>query len=163
MMLSKRMEKDLNEHLNKELYSAYLYLSMASYFRTNNYNGMGSWMEAQAKEELGHGMKFYGYLFDRGAAVSLKGLAAPSSSWKSLQHAFQDALKHEQQITAGIHALVASAIKEADYATHQFLEWFVKEQVEEERSVEEILQKFKLIGGAPAGLYMIDRELGARE
>ena len=137
-MLSSNMKKALNDQINAELYSAYLYLSMAAYFEDTNLPGMAGWMKAQAQEEVGHAMKFYGYVFDRDSKVELKAIDGPKTKWASPLAAFEDAYKHEQKVTGLIHKLVDLANKEKDHATRSFLNWFVDEQVEEDASTKMI-------------------------
>ena len=161
-MLSSNMKKALNDQINAELYSAYLYLSMAAYFEDTNLPGMAGWMKAQAQEEVGHAMKFYGYVFDRDSKVELKAIDGPKTKWASPLAAFEDAYKHEQKVTGLIHKLVDLANKEKDHATRSFLNWFVDEQVEEEASTKMIAERLKVIGDSKPGLFMLDRELGGR-
>ncbi|NIP44838.1 MAG: ferritin [candidate division Zixibacteria bacterium] len=161
-MLSSNMKKALNDQINAELYSAYLYLSMAAYFEDTNLPGMAGWMKAQAQEEVGHAMKFYGYVFDRDSKVELKAIDGPKTKWASPLAAFEDAYKHEQKVTGLIHKLVDLANKEKDHATRSFLNWFVDEQVEEEASTKMIADRLKVIGDSKPGLFMLDRELAGR-
>lgn len=161
-MLSKKMEEALNEQINAELYSAYLYLSMSAYFKSINLHGSANWMKVQAQEEMVHAMKIYDYVIERGDRVVLKAIAKPTTEWKSPLAAFQAAYKHEQHVTGLINDLVNLAVKEKDHATSVFLQWFVNEQVEEEASANEVVQKLKQVEKVPAGLFMIDRELGQR-
>jgi len=156
------MEKELNEQLNAELASAYVYLSLAAYFESENLEGFAGWMQAQAQEEVGHAMKFYGYIHSRGGRVLLTTIDGPETSWKSPKAGFQAALDHERKITARINTLVELADKENDHASHQFLMWFVAEQVEEEESVGRVVDKLEMIDGAPGGIFMMDRELARR-
>jgi len=162
MELSKKIEKALNDQLNEELYSAYLYLAMSAYFEAEGLPGMAHWMRVQAKEEVGHAMKFFDYLNERNGRVILQVLKAPPAEWKGIKDAFEQALKHEQHISKRIYDLMDLAHKEKDHATHEFLEWFVEEQVEEEKSVQEILDKIKLVQDSPTGFYLLDQELGER-
>ncbi|WP_456367616.1 ferritin [Thermococcus sp.] len=162
-MLSEKMLKALNEQLNKELFSAYFYLAVASYFKAQNLDGFASWMEAQAEEELGHAMKFYDYIFDRGGKVELERLEKPKGEFESPLKAFEAVYLHEVGVTQSIFKLVKLAREENDYATEQFLQWFVEEQVEEEATTKAIVDKLKLIGDHPQGIFMLDRELGARK
>ena len=150
-MVSENMEKAINEQLNAEMYSGYLYLSMAAYFEDQDYPGFAQWMRVQAQEELDHAMKFYDYLNTRGARVTLTAIAV-----------FKHVLEHEQMVTSLINNLVDIAIEEKDHATNQFLQWYVEEQVEEEESAMEVLGKIKRAGGAANILYMLDSELGSR-
>lgn len=159
-MLLPELEEALNEQLNKEMYSAYLYLSMASFFENQVFPGMAHWLKIQAKEELGHAMKYYGYIYQRGGAVILKKIDAPTVTWDSPLAAFEDAYNHEKMITSDTNQLVNLAIANTDHATVQFLQWFVAEQVEEEASASEIVHKLTRIGDDnTAGLMIIDREL----
>lgn len=161
-MISAKMQKVLNTHLNEEFYSSYLYLSMAAYFEAKNLKGFANWMRIQANEEQMHGMKFFNFILQKGGKVSLAQINSPKLEWKSISEVFADTLKHEQKISSLINKLVETALLEKDYATHTFLQWFVTEQVEEEANVEEIIQKIEMIGDNKSGLYMLDNELGAR-
>jgi len=161
-MLSKKVEKALNEQLNAELASSYVYLSLAAYFESENLDGFASWMQVQAQEEVGHAMKFYGYIHSRGGRVNLTAIEGPQTSWKSPKSGFQAALDHEKKITKRIDELVELANAENDHASHQFLMWFVAEQVEEEESVSRVVDKLKMIDDAPGGIFMMDRELARR-
>jgi len=161
-MLSERMLKALNEQLNKELFSAYFYLGIAAYFKERNLDGFATWMEAQAEEELGHAMKFYDYIFDRNGKVELERIEKPKQTFESPLKAFEAVYLHEVGVTQSIFKLLKLAREENDYATEQFLQWFVEEQVEEEASTKAILDKLKIIGDHPQGLFMLDRELKVR-
>jgi ferritin len=161
-MLSAKMQKALNTHLNEEFYSSYLYLSMAAYFEAKNLKGFANWFRIQTQEEYMHGMKFFDFILQKGGKVTLAQIAAPKIEWKSISEVFAETLKHEQKITGLINKLVEVAMLEKDFATNNFLQWFVTEQVEEEANVEEIIQKIEMIGDNKSGLYMLDNELGAR-
>lgn len=161
-MISKKMEKALNEQINAELYSAYLYLSMESYFKSLNHNGFANWMRVQTQEEVSHAMKIYDFINERGGRVMLKAIEGPETQWKSSLEVFEAIYNHEQKVTALINGLVDLAIEEKDHATNSFLQWFVNEQVEEEASADEIVQQLKMMKDAPGGIFMIDRELGQR-
>ena len=152
-MISEKMENELNEQINKELFSSYLYLSMAAYFESTNLNGFASWLSVQAQEELIHAMKIYGFVNERGGTVDLKAIEAPKKKWKSPLDAFEDAYAHEQMISRSIDAIVDKAIAEKDHATNNFLQWYIKEQVEEEATADEIVQKIKLSGEAPRYIW----------
>ena len=145
-MISKKIEDALNKQINEELYSAYLYMSMASHFDAANLPGFGNWMKTQAEEEMAHAYRFYHYITERGGQAILAAIAAPPTKWDSPQKAFDDALQHERHITACIHGLVDLAIAEKDHATNLMLQWYVKEQIEEEATAEETLEKIKLVG-----------------
>jgi ferritin len=162
-MLSKKMEQALNSQINMEIASGYLYLSMAAYFESENLPGFANWMMKQWQEEVGHGMKIYNYVNDRGGKIKLKAIPEPEAKWDSPLAAFEASLKHEKKVTESIGKLVDQALKEADYATNAFLQWFVTEQVEEEATVGGIVEKLKMINAAPGGLFMMDRELSHRQ
>ena len=159
----KNMLTELNKQINEELYSSYLYVSMAANFKDMNLEGMAAWMEKQAKEEVEHAMKFYNYIYSVGGSVELHRIDKPSGSWKTALSAFEAAYKHEKHVTGRIHFLLDLANKEKDYPTASMLKWFVDEQVEEEASADEIVQKLKLAHDAPGAVLMIDRELGSRK
>jgi len=158
-MLSDKVQKALNGQLVAELYSAYLYLSMAAYFDAADLAGFANWMRVQVREELTHGMKFYGYVNEQDGRVVLGPIAGPPTEWDSPAAAFEHVLAHERKVTALINELVKLAAQEKDRETGDFLQWFVKEQIEEEESAEAVLQKVK---GAGAELAAVDGELGAR-
>lgn len=151
-----------NSHLQRELYAAYLYLSMAAYFEDANLPGFTAWMKMQAKEEFEHAMKFWGHLYDRGSRVTLLAIEKPPANWTSPLDAVQDALEHERQVTRQIHDLYGRAKDEKDYAAEAFLQSFVVEQVEEERSAASIVDTLKKVGDSPASLLLLDREMGTR-
>ena len=161
-MINKKVEKALNEQINAEMYSSYLYLSMAADMQNQSLAGFAHWLGSQAQEELFHAMKIYDYLVERGGTVTLKGIADPPTKWKTPLALAENVYKHEQHVTALINSLMDLSIKERDHATVNFLQWFVKEQVEEEASADEIVQKLKLTGGKGDGLFMVDKDLAAR-
>lgn len=161
-MLSKAMQDAMNEQIKDELYSAYLYLSMSTYCEDVNLPGFAHWMRLQAQEEVGHAMKFYNFIYDRGGRVILQAIDQPPSGFQSPLGVFQQTLAHEQKVTGLIHALYALAVEEKDYASQTFLQWFVDEQVEEEKSATEIIETLKMIGDQGPALIMLDRELGKR-
>jgi ferritin len=161
-MISKKMEEALNGQVNAELYSAYLYLSMESYFKSLNLNGFANWMRVQTQEELMHAMKIYDFIDERGGRVTLKAIEGPPTQWDSPRAVFEAAYAHEHKVTGLINGLVDLAIKEKDHATNTFLQWFVNEQVEEEASADAIVQQLKMMEDAPGGLFMLDRELAQR-
>lgn len=163
MIISNKIQDSLNEQINKEIYSAYLYFSMAAYFESLKFSGMASWMNKQASEELKHAKRIYNYIIERGGRVILKAIESPTVDWKSAEDAFQGAVKHEEFITASIYKLVELASAEKDLATVAMLQWFVTEQVEEESSVGQIYDKLKLIGNSTNGLFMLDHQLAKRE
>ncbi|UCG58223.1 MAG: ferritin [Phycisphaerales bacterium] len=161
-MISKKMVEALNDQINAELYSAYLYLSMEAYFESKNLTGFAKWMRAQTQEEVVHAMKIYDFVNERGGRVALKAIEQPPTEWKSPLAAFEAAYKHEQLVTGLINNLVNLAVAEKDHATNSFLQWFVDEQVEEETSVDNVVQNLKMAQDAPGALFMLDRELGQR-
>lgn len=161
-MISKSIEKALNDQINAELYSSYLYLSMMSYFESVNLGGFATWMRAQTQEEIMHAMKMYDFVNERGGRVLLQAIDAPPSEWDSPLAAFEAAYAHEQLVTGRINDLVNLAMEEKDHATNAFLQWFVNEQVEEEASADNVVQNLKVAQNAPGALFIIDRELGQR-
>ena len=161
-MIGKKMEKALNEQINAEMYSAYIYLAMAAYFESENLPGCASWMRVQTQEETAHAMKLYDFVCERGGRVILKAIEQPPKNWKSPLAAFEAAYEHEQYITGRINSLVDLAIQEKDHAANAFLQWFVNEQVEEETSADAAVQNLKMAEKAPGAMFMIDREFGQR-
>jgi len=162
-MLSKSMEEALNRQVNRELYSAYLYTGMSAYFSSANLSGFAKWLRIQAKEERAHATKLYDYILARGGKIALLDIEAPKSKWASATKVFEEVYAHEQKVTAMINALVELATKEKDHATFEMLQWFVKEQVEEEEHASEILAKVRTIGDVPGHLFYLDHQLGKRE
>ncbi|MBN1796274.1 MAG: ferritin [Sedimentisphaerales bacterium] len=161
-MISDKMQNAINEQLNAEMYSAYLYLSMSACFESQNLKGFAGWMKVQAQEEMTHAMKLYDYVHERLGRVILKAIDAPPDEWKSPLDAFKAVFAHEQKVTGLINDLMNLAIEEKDHAAKGFLQWFVDEQVEEESSADEIVQKIKMVKDMSGGLYMLDKELGQR-
>ncbi len=161
-MIKADVQKAFNAQINEELFSAYLYLSMVSYFESQNLKGFASWMRAQVIEELTHANKMVGYLNERGGEVKLETIGKPDATWKSPLAAFEAAYKHECHISACINDLYAKAVKAGDNAAALFLNWIINEQGEEEASADEVVQNLKLAQGAPGALFMLDRELGIR-
>ncbi len=161
-MLKKRVEEALNEQINAELYSAYLYLAMNAYFESRTLPGFANWMRVQAMEELTHAMKIYDFLNERNGRVLLTALDAPKSDWKDIIEVFEDTYAHEQKVTGMINALVNLAGEEKDHATVTFLDWFVTEQVEEEANATRLLDEVKMIDGQGSALFLLDRELQQR-
>jgi len=162
-MLSKAMEEALNRQINRELYSSYLYLGMAAWFESVNFKGFASWMMIQSGEERNHAMKIYDYVVARQGKVVLDAIEAPKAKWTSTGKIFDEVYAHEQKVTGLINALVDLAIKEKDHATFEFLQWFVKEQVEEESNAAMIVEKIKLVGDVPGHLFCLDHELSKRK
>jgi ferritin len=161
-MISKKLQDAINEQINRELYSEYLYASMRAWFAEQTLNGFATWMEVQVREEHAHAMGFYTYLLDRGGKVILKAIAKPPSDFKDPLDAFQQTYTHEQFITKSINELMDLAVKEKDHAMQSFLKWYVDEQVEEENNDTTIIGKLNIIKGRPEGLLFLDQELGTR-
>jgi len=161
-MLNNDMEKALNAQVNAEMYSAYLYLSMSAYFQSKSLGGFASWMRVQAQEEMVHAMKIYDFINERGGRVILELIEAPPTEWDSPLATMEAVYEHEQKVTGLINELVELALEKHDHATNIFLQWFVSEQVEEEDSANDVVEKIKLMGDARGGLFMLDRELGQR-
>jgi ferritin len=162
MALSDKVRAALNDQINLELASAYVYLSMSAYCLDQGLKGFAGWMMKQAEEEVGHAMRIFDYLDERSARIQLKPIDGPKEAWNSPVEVFRDSLAHEQKVTASIHRLVDLATQEKDHATVRFLDWFVNEQVEEESSVGDVIDKLELVGDQKQALYFLDRELGAR-
>jgi len=162
-MFSKKIEKELNLQINKEFNAQYIYLAMSAYAETIGLNGIAHWFRLQSEEEYTHAMKIYEYINERGGKVILEEIKKPEQNFKSVKQLFELALEHEEFVTDSINKLVDLATKEKDHATISFLNWFVDEQVEEESSVNNILDKFQYIDENRSGLFLLDRELGNRE
>jgi ferritin len=161
-MISKKMETALNEQLNKEMYSAYLYMSMSAHSTHIGLKGFANWFMVQYQEEMMHAMKFYDYINDQGGRVMLMAIDAPPTAFESPLDMFEKTLKHEQFVTKRINDLVDLAIKEKDHATNIFLQWFITEQIEEEANDNDVIAKLKLVGKKGDALLMLDKELSAR-
>ncbi len=153
----------LNEQINQELFSAYLYLSMAAHFEATNLPGMAQWMKVQAHEETIHAMKFYNFIFDRGGKVTLKAIAQPQTEFKSPMDIFKQALEHEKKVTSLINKLYEQAQADKDYPAQVMLQWFINEQVEEEKNASDIVARLELIGESKGQLVYLDHELGKRK
>ncbi len=162
-MIKDNVQEALNKQINMELQAHYTYLSMSAYFEDLGLSGFAQWMFHHAEEEMTHAMKIYDFIHTRRGRVKLMALPAPATEWDSVLAAFEDALKHEEAVTASIQELVTLSRAENDYATDSFLKWFVDEQVEEEEVVDAAIQKLKLIGDFKPGLYLLDREMAASE
>ena len=161
-MLSEKMQSALNDQLNAEAYSAYLYLSMSAWFESQNLSGFARWMQVQAQEELTHSLKFYGHIHERLGRVTLQAIDAPKTEWESPLNVFEEALAHEQKVTGLINDLVKLARDENDNAAGIFLQWFVTEQVEEEASADAVVHKLKMVGDRPGLLFQLDAVMGRR-
>jgi ferritin len=161
-MINKAMQDAMNEQINKELFSSYLYLSMAAYFEDKNLPGFAKWMRVQEQEEREHGMKFYDFILERGGKVTLKTIEAPKSEWKSNLEVFDEVAAHEAKVTASINPLYELALKEKDYPAQIFLQWFISEQVEEEKNAAEIIATLKMIDAHETAVLQLDHRLGKR-
>jgi ferritin len=161
-MLSKTMQKGLNDQIQKEFYSSYLYLAMSACCEANNLPGSAKWTQAQSREEYGHAMKLYAYVNDRGGRTILEALPKPPAEYRSMLDIFKKVLEHEKHVTASIHKLYAQAVKENDYASQVALQWFVSEQVEEEKNATAIVEQIQAVGDSKGSLMYIDRALGKR-
>jgi len=161
-VLSKAVEDAMNGQIKNELFSAYQYLSMAAYCETANLPGFARWMRAQAQEELQHAMKFYDFVLERNGRVALQAIDAPLGEFGSPLEVFEKALEHEQKVTAMINGLYGLAAGENDYASQTFLQWFVTEQVEEEKNAGDVVETLKMVGDSKEALFLLDRELGLR-
>ena len=162
-MISKAMQDAINEQINKEMFSSYLYLSMAAHFEGKNLPGFGNWLRIQAAEENEHAMKLYDFLLERGGKVELKAIAAPKQDWVSAMEAVKEVLAHEQLVTKSIHDLYEVALKEKDYATQVMLHWFIEEQVEEEANAGAILDDMQRIEAHDTAILMLDHRLAKRK
>ena len=160
--MNKKIETAFNKQINAELYSSYLYLAMSAYCESINLSGFAHWMRSQSQEELEHAMKFYGFVHDRGGRVVFQALAQPPADFGGPTSLFEQTLEHEQFITSKIHDLYSLATAEKDYASLGLLQWFVDEQVEEEKNAGDILAMLKMIGDKGQGLIMLDRQLAQR-
>jgi len=161
-MMSQKVQDAFNKQINAELYSSYLYLSMSTHFESKNLKGMAGWMRIQAQEELMHALKFIDFINESGGQVLLDQVEAPKTEWSSPIDVFEDTYKHECKVSGLINDLVDIALSENNHAANNFLQWFVTEQVEEEASASEVLEKLKLIGDNGVALFMIDQEMGKR-
>jgi ferritin len=161
-MLSTTLQDAVIEQIRNEISSAYLYLSMAAYCESKNLSGFAKWLRVQWQEELSHGIKLFDFVHDRGGRVVLRSLDTPQSEFKSPLDVFETVYAHEQKVTASINRLYDLAVKENDHATQVELQWFIKEQVEEEKNASEIVAMIKMLGEAGPALIMLDRQLGAR-
>ncbi len=161
-MLSKNLAAEINTQIKLELYSGYLYLSMSAYFESMNLPGFATWMRLQAKEEQEHALKFFEYLNDRGDRVILQAIEMPPSDFKSPLAIFEQALEHEKSVTARINLLYGIAVKDNDYASQSMLDWFINEQIEEEKNASEIVEWLKMAGDSAAALLNLNSMLGQR-
>ena len=161
--ISTKMSKMLNDQFGQELYAANLYLSMSSYFKTQNLEGFSNFFLVQSGEEHMHSMKIFKYLHDVESSLEMPAIAKPATTFKSIRHAFEVTLQKEKENSLSINELVKLSLKENDYATHTFLQWFITEQVEEEASINRILEQIIMIGSNTSALFMMDKDLGQRQ
>lgn len=161
-MINKKMEQGLNKQINAETYSAYLYWSMSAALEKMNLPGFAGWMRVQAQEEMTHAMKIYTHIIERDGTVELTAIDAPPVQWDSVKAVFEAGLEHEQLVTGLINGLVDLAIEEKDHAANMFLQWFVNEQIEEEKNAMDVLGKLEIAGNAAGGLYLLDNEMATR-
>jgi len=161
-MLPQTIEAALNDQIQTELHSAYIYLAMSAHFESSALPGCAHWMRQQAREEVGHAMRLFNYVNDRGGRVVLKAIDQPQKDFGAPKEVFEGALKHEQHVTGTIHRLYELAVKENDFATQSHLHWFIDEQVEEEKTAGDIVDLFDRAGDHEAAILIIDQNLGAR-
>jgi ferritin len=161
-LLSPKVQQAMNDQLQVELQSAYVYLGMAAYCETLSLGGIAQWLHKQAEEEYGHAMRFYNFVNDRQGKVELKSLDAPRNSYNSVLGVFEEALEHERSVTAAIDKLYELVHDEKDFASQAWLDWFATEQVEEEKTVGLIVDQLKMIGDKGEGLFILDKDLGGR-
>lgn len=161
-MISEKMQDALNKQLNAELYAAYLYFSMTAYFENLNLPGFAKWMRIQTQEEMTHAFRFYHHIIERGGRAKMAAIQGPPIEWASPLAAFQDAYNHEIKVTGMINNLVDIAQSERDHAANAMLQWFITEQVEEEKNADDNVRKLKLAENHPQALFMLDREMAAR-
>jgi len=161
-MINLKVQNAMNEQIKNELFSAYLYLSMAAFFEEKNLPGFAHWMRVQAQEEQVHAMKFYDFIHDRGGKVTLLPLEQPKTEWKSALDAFNDAYAHEQLVTSMINKIYEIALEEKDYPSQIMLQWFIDEQVEEEKNASDIVEQLKRIEERGTAILMLDHELRKR-
>ena len=158
-MLNKKIQDAINDQIGYEFYSAYLYLAMSAHFETLSLKGFAAWMRTKFSEEQVHALKFFDYINDRGGKVVLPPLQQPKNSWKTNLNVFEESLAHEQSVTARIHKLYELALAEKDYPTQALLQWFITEQVEEEKTVTEIVEQLKLIDARGTAVLMLDHHV----
>lgn len=161
-MLNKKITEAINNQINKEFFSSYLYLDFSNYYYDNSLNGFGNWFGIQTQEEHAHAMLFLKYLQNNGEKVVLDAIAKPDVIFTSFKQALDEAYKHELFISQSINDIYAIAYEVKDFKTMQFLDWFLKEQGEEEKNVDELCKRYELFGNDPRGLYMLDSELATR-
>lgn len=162
-MITKKLEEAINEQINFEFYSAYIYLAMSAWLNDQNMNGFSHWMQIQAREETFHAMKLFNYIHDRGGHVRLQSIKQPELEWKSFLDVFKHAHQHEQTVTSRFSNLTDLAMQERDHVTTVLLQWFITEQIEEEATVRNIVDQLSMIGESKDSIFMLDRELNQRQ
>lgn len=161
-MISKKIADRINLQINREMYSAYLYMAMSARMAEAGYTGAAKWLMTQYHEEMFHAMKLYNYLLDQGASPALAAIDRPDFKGSTMKEVFEETLEHEKFVTASIRELLDLAIAEKDYATENLVRWYVDEQVEEEKNAQEILQTMELMGDGKNGMFMLNVQLGKR-
>ena len=162
MPMSAALQRAMNDQIQKEFYAHYLYLAMSAWLEERNFEGFAKWMRIQADEERNHAMRIFDFVLDRGGKVRLEALPEPVTKWKTALEVFDDARRHEQMVSTSINALYARATTEKDYASQVMLQWFITEQVEEEKTSTALAERLRLVGDSATGLIILDRQLGER-
>jgi len=162
MPMSATLQRAMNDQVQKEFYAHYLYLAMSAWFEERNFEGFAKWMRIQADEERTHAMRIFDFVLDRGGKVRLEAIPAPGTKWKTTLEVFDDARKHEAMVSGSINDLYARAVSEKDYASQVMLQWFITEQVEEEKTSTSLAERLRLVGDSATGLIILDRQLGER-
>lgn len=161
-MINEKVKNVLNEQINKEFYSAYLYLAMSAYFDEIGLYGFANWTKVQAREEVDHGMILFDYMIDRNSKVELMGIDIPDSDFTSPMQVFEKILDHEKHVTESINCIASMSHEECDLATRNFINWYIAEQVEEEANVRDVIDKLRMFGEEKASLYLLDKEFAQR-
>lgn len=162
MPMSAALQKAMNDQIRKEFSASYLYLAMAAWCAERNFDGFAKWMRIQADEERSHAMRIYDFLLDRGGHVALGEVAEPAVKWKTVFEVFDAARRHEQMVSSSINALYARGVQEKDYPSQIMLQWFINEQVEEEKTSTAVVERLRLVGESVPGLLLLDRQMGER-
>jgi ferritin len=162
-MISEKVQDALNQQIKNELYSSYLYLAMSAHFESVTLPGFAHWMRVQSGEEYKHAMKFFDFIADRAGRVVLEAIDKPPAEYEAPLDVMKKVLEHEKKVTGMIHSLYELAVKEKDYPAQVMLQWFITEQVEEEKSTSDIIELLKNVGDSTAGLVMVDQQLGSRK
>lgn len=163
MKLGEKLEQAINDQIQAEIYSAYLYLAMSAYCEDISMPGYAHWLRVQSEEEIEHAMKFFHYVNERGGRVILQAIQQPEAEFDSPLDVAKQTYEHEQKVTSLIHDLYALAVEEKDYAAQVFLQWYIDEQVEEEDNATRLVEMFEMVKDSPNGLFMLDQKLGARQ